>query len=44
MSAVKPPRWAWLLGGDRVARYLKPAETLAFLDKAKNVFGWEEGR
>lgn len=38
------PQTTWLFCEDGVARYLKPAETLAFLDKAKNVFGWEEGR
>ncbi len=34
----------WLFCEDGAGQYLKPAETLAFLDQAKNVFGWEEGR
>jgi hypothetical protein len=30
--------------GDGVAKYLKPADTLAFLEKAKNILGWEDQR
>lgn len=37
------PQTTWFFCEDGVARHLKPAETLAFLDQAKNVLGWEDG-
>ncbi len=43
-SALNLPQTTWLLCEDGVARYLKPRETSQFLDQAKNVFGWEDGR
>jgi len=35
---------AFILCEDGVARHLKAGDTLRFLDQAKNVLGWEEGR
>lgn len=43
-SVLNLPRTTWLLCEDGVARYLKPWETSQFLEQAKNVFGWENGR
>jgi len=43
-SALTLPGTAWLLCEDGEARYLKPAETQRFLDKANNVLGWEGRR
>jgi len=42
--ALALPQTTWLLCEDGVAKYLKPIETLGFLDRAKNVLGWEGGR
>lgn len=40
-SALNLPQITWLLCEDTMARYLKPHETLQFLEQAKNIFGWE---
>jgi predicted nucleic acid-binding protein len=39
-SALTLPGTTWLLCEDGKARYLKPAETQQFLDRANNVLGW----
>lgn len=44
MTASTAPHGTKLLCEDGEARYLKPAETLQFVDKANNVLGWEGGR
>lgn len=43
-SAFRLPQASWLLCEDGAARRLKPRDTLEFLEKAKNVLGWEDGR
>lgn len=43
-SGLTLPQTTWIFSEDGVARYLKTAETRAFLDQARNVFGWEDGR
>jgi hypothetical protein len=43
-SGLDLPQTTWLLCEDGVARYLKASDTGRFLDQAKNVLGWEEGR
>ncbi|AEJ61481.1 PilT protein domain protein [Spirochaeta thermophila DSM 6578] len=43
-SALTLPGTTWFLCENGEARYLKPAETQQFLDKANNVLGWEGGR
>lgn len=40
-STLRLPQTTWLFCEDGIARYLKPHETLEFLERAKNVFGWE---
>jgi O-methyltransferase involved in polyketide biosynthesis len=40
----KTKRGIWLLCAGGLVRYLKPAETQQFLDKANNVLGWEGRR
>ena len=42
--ALDLPQTAWLLCEDGEARFLKPAETLQFLEQAKNVLGWKVER
>lgn len=41
---LRLPQTICLLCEDGEAHMLKPTETLEFLDHAKNVFGWEDGR
>ncbi len=43
-SGLALPQTTWLLCEDGVARYLKAGDTLRFLDQAKNVLGWEDGK
>lgn len=43
-SALAFPGTTWLLCENGKAKYLKATETLTFLDQAKNVIGWENGR
>lgn len=38
------PQTKWLLCEDGAATYLKAADTLGFLDRAKNVLGWKDDR
>jgi len=42
--ALDLPRTTWLLCENGEARFLKPAETLQFLEQAKNVLGWKAER
>jgi len=43
-SGLAFPQTTWLLCEDGVARHLKAGDTRRFLDRAKNVLGWEEAR
>lgn len=43
-SGLTLPQTTWIFCEDGEARYLKAADTLRFLDQAKNVLGWEGGR
>jgi predicted nucleic acid-binding protein len=43
-SGLAHPQTTWLLCEDGVARYLKANDTLRFLNQARNVLGWEDGR
>ena len=40
-STLGLPQTTWLLCEDGLARQLKSADTIQFLDRARNVFGWE---
>lgn len=43
-SALSLPRTSFLICEDGAARLLNPSATLQFLDQARNVLGWGDGR
>jgi len=43
-AALGLPQTTWLFCENGAARELKVAETLRFLDRARNVLGWEDGQ